>query len=149
MPFDVLDFRGTYGASPFDRMSVIRAGIPAEAVAQVARKFNITQEVLIKRLGMKKTTISRKAQAGGRLSAEQSEHLVGMAKLAGQVEAIVEESGDPEAAGHFNAATWLEDWLSHPNPALGNVLPSTYLDTHEGREVLGTLLAQMQSGAYA
>jgi len=149
IPFDVLDFRRAYSASPIDRMVVIRTGIPATSVNKVAKRFNISQEELMARLGMSKSTISRKAKEGGRLTPEQSERLLGMAKLVGQVEAIIEESGDPETSGEFNAAAWLEDWLSRPNPALGNVLPSTYLDTHEGREVLSRLIAQMQSGAYA
>ena len=148
-PFDVLDFRRTYGASPLERMTMIRDGIPADTVRRIAQRFNISQEVLMMRLGMSKSTISRKVQEGGKLTSEQSERLVGISKLVGQVEAIIEESGDQALAGDFNAATWLEDWLSHPNPSLGNAFPSTYLDTHEGREVVSTLIAQMQSGAYA
>lgn len=146
---DVLDFRATFQASPLERMTAIRHGIPATAIQAVAKRFDVSQEVFMDWLGISRSTLGRKKQGGGKLTAEQSERLVSLAKLAGQVETIVARSGDPEAAGDFDAAAWLEDWLSHPNPALGNALPATYLDTHEGRDVLSRLIAQMETGAYA
>ena len=69
--------------------------------------------------------------------------------LIGVLQTMMDESSDPETAKGFNAAMWLEGWLSQPNPALGNVAPSTYLGTEDGWKVLRTLLSQFQSGAYA
>ncbi|WP_175743599.1 antitoxin Xre-like helix-turn-helix domain-containing protein [Burkholderia ambifaria] len=148
-PFDVLDFRKAYHSSSSDRILVIKAGVSAKKVYGLASALNVPQDVIIKRLGLSKSTISRKAQANDALAADQGERVLGVAKLIGLVQTIVDESGDPDAVKDFDAAAWLEEWLSQPNPALGGVLPSTYLDTHEGQEILGTLIAQMQSGAYA
>lgn len=62
------------------------------------------------------------------------------------VKVIVSESGEP--AG-FDAAHWLDDWLRHPVPALGEKLPIDYLDSDEGWSLLAQLLRQMQFGVYA
>jgi putative toxin-antitoxin system antitoxin component (TIGR02293 family) len=149
VPFDVLDFRRAYHSSSGDRIQVIKAGVAAKKVYALAIALKISQDVMMKRLGLSKSTVSRKAQADDTLTADQSERVLGMAKLLGLVQTIVDESGDPEVAKTFDAAAWLEAWLSQPNPALGGAPPSTYLDTHEGQEILSTLIAQMQSGAYA
>lgn len=149
-PIDILDFPLIYGASPSVRLGIIKSGVPVTYISKLAGTMGTSQEELLRRLGLSKTTVNRKAKAGERLNTGQSESVLGLATLVGQVASIVKESGDPEDVDNdFDPAAWLEDWLSHPNPALGNALPSAYLDTHEGREVLSRLIAQMQSGAYA
>ncbi len=148
-PFDVLDFRKAYHSSSADRIQVIKAGVLAKKVYALASVLKISQDVMIKRLGLSSSTVSRKAQADDTLTTDQSERVLGLSKLIGLVQTIVDESGDPDAAKGFDAAVWLEEWLSQPNPALGGMLPSTYLDTHEGQEILRALIMQMQSGAYA
>ncbi|MEK6290632.1 MAG: antitoxin Xre-like helix-turn-helix domain-containing protein [Paraburkholderia tropica] len=147
--FDVLDFRKVYKSSGVDRIQVIKAGIAATRVFDLAGAMRVSQDVMLKRLGLPKSTVSRKAQAGDMLSIDQGELVLGMSKLIGLVQTIIDESGDPDRIGDFDPATWLEEWLSQPNPALGGVAPSTYLDTREGQEIVSTLLSQMQSGAYA
>jgi uncharacterized protein (DUF2384 family) len=72
--------------------------------------------------------------------------VVGMAKLIGQVQTMVEESGDPTG---FDAAQWLARWLDEPLPALDGKRPAEYMDTAEGRDLVSNLLAMAQSGAYA
>jgi uncharacterized protein (DUF2384 family) len=64
----------------------------------------------------------------------------------GQVQALVRESGNPEG---FDAAQWTATWLQRPNPALGGRTPGDYMDTADGRELVASLVAQMQGGAYA
>jgi uncharacterized protein (DUF2384 family) len=149
VPFDVLDSRKAYRSSSGDRVLVIKAGVLAGKVYDLAATLKISQDEMVKRLGLKKTTVSRKVKDGDILDQDQGERVLGVSKLIGLVQTIVDESGDPEAAEGFNAAVWLEEWLSQPNPALGGALPAIYLDTHEGQGILGTLIAQMQSGAYA
>ena len=148
-PFHVLDFRKAYSSSSLDRIQVIKAGISAKKVYDLAGAMHVSQDVMMKRLGLSKSTVNRKAQAGDTLSIDQGELVLGISKLIGLVQTIVDESGDPDLAKDFVAAEWLEEWLSQPNPALGGASPSIYLDTREGQEVISTLIAQMQSGAYA
>ena len=67
-------------------------------------------------------------------------------ELAAQVQAVVDESGDPEG---FDAAKWVRRWLQTPLPALGGKRPAEYMSTSEGRQLVSRLLAMAQSGAYA
>lgn len=65
--------------------------------------------------------------------------------LVTQVQKMVEESGD--VAG-FDAREWLLKWLDRPLPALGGQRPTEILSSKEGLEVLSTLLARSQAGAF-
>jgi uncharacterized protein (DUF2384 family) len=49
----------------------------------------------------------------------------------------------------FNAAHWLTDWLEQPVATLDYAKPTERLDTIENIELISTLLAKMQFGAYA
>lgn len=69
-------------------------------------------------------------------------------KLIRLIQKIIDESGDVESVKSFDAAAWLEDWLCQPNPALGGALPLSYIDSDEGQELLASLIAGMQGGAY-
>jgi uncharacterized protein (DUF2384 family) len=62
------------------------------------------------------------------------------------VEAIIQESGDPEG---FDAVTWLSCWLNEPVPALGGARPIELMNTLEGQAQVSAVLARMQSGAHA
>ena len=67
-------------------------------------------------------------------------------KLADQLQAMVEESGNPV---NFNTLAWISRWLSEPLPALHGARPRDFLDTIEGQALVSRTLAQIQSGAYA
>lgn len=69
-----------------------------------------------------------------------------VAGLLSQLEAIVEESGNPTG---FDAGAWLSAWLREPLPALGGERPIDLLETMEGEALVSQKLAQIQSGAYA
>lgn len=76
----------------------------------------------------------------------QDERALAMARLVGQVQKIVAESGRP--AG-FNAARWTAQWLQEPNAALGGRTPGEFMDTADGRAFVSGLVGQMQAGTYA
>ncbi len=135
-----------FRASSSGRVQFIRAGVPAAHLDQIASKMAISKELLYKNLRLPRSTIDRKLRANDKLSPEHSERVIGLERLIGQVEAMVMESGDGSV---FNAHQWLGDWLESPLPALGGVKPGEYMDTMQGQEMVSTLLAQMQSGAYA
>ena len=97
-------------------------------------------------LDLPQSTFNRKAKNEQALTTAESERFVGFAKLIGQVEAMVEESGDPE---EFDAPAWVARWLEEPLPALGGERPLDLLDTMEGQALVAATLARVQSGAYA
>ena len=69
-----------------------------------------------------------------------------MARLVGQVQSMVNDSGDPRG---FNAAEWVARWLEEPLAALGGQKPVELMDTTEGQTMVSNLLARIQSGTYA
>lgn len=134
-----------YGITPIDRIGLVRDGVPAEAMAVIAGDMGIAKWKLYATLGLPRATIERKARQRRRLSPDEGERVIGIARLIGQVEQIVHDSGNPEG---FDSARWVGAWLNRPLPALGGSLPATLMDTAEGREIVAGLIAQMQSGAY-
>jgi putative toxin-antitoxin system antitoxin component (TIGR02293 family) len=135
-----------YRASPIDRIEVIKAGVPARDAKLLMRKFDFDQHVLFGALSLKTATVNKKAAANQSLSTEDGERVLGLAKLVGQVAAMLDESGEPE---NFDVPAWLSQWLREPLPALGGTMPLKMLDTMEGQALVSQTLAQIQSGAYA
>lgn len=139
-------FLEIYLAEPLMRITMVKEGLSAGYLDKLAKSLNITKDRLLPTLGIAQATVSRKVREGKPLSTEDSERALGMARLIGQVEAMVQQSGDPTG---FDAAKWLARWLEEPLPALGGRPPSSLMDTAEGQAMVSNLLARMQSGAYA
>lgn len=139
-------FGDVFRGGPTSRIDLIKGGVHATEVARIAQLMDRSKEQVSKTLGLAVSTVDRKAKANERLSTEQGERVVALAKMIGQVQTMVEESGNPEG---FDAAQWLASWLERSVPALGGRCPGEYMDTAEGRELLSQLLAMTQSGAYA
>lgn len=135
-----------YGFSRVDRIGMVKEGLPARLLTTLAGDMHVPRERLYAWLGIARTTANRKVKDDEVLSQEDSERALGIARLVGQVQQVVAESGEP--AG-FDAARWTADWLEAPNAALGNRTPGEFMDTADGRSLVSGLVAQMQSGAYA
>lgn len=154
---EVLDFalpktrKGTsfvvyFAADPMARVDAIKGGIPPSFVDAIAAEMGRPKEWLLPTLGLSTATFNRRKSEAKPLSKDESERVLGIARLVGQVEAMVQESGD--AAG-FNAAQWVARWLEEPLAALGGRPPVELMDTAEGQAIASNLLARAQSGAYA
>lgn len=141
-----LGFVNLYSAQPTERIKLIRDGVPANFVVLISKSMGVTKESLFTTLRLPRATIDRKVSNNQALPPEQGERVIGMAKLVGQVQVMVEQSGDPTG---FDAAKWVARWIEEPSPALGGKRPATYMDTVEGQELVSNLVARMQSGAYA
>jgi uncharacterized protein (DUF2384 family) len=79
------------------------------------------------------------------LPSEEGERIIGLAKLIGQVEFMVQGLGRAEG---FDAPAWTSRWLREPLPALGGVAPLDYMGTMDGQALVSDTLARVQSGAY-
>jgi putative toxin-antitoxin system antitoxin component (TIGR02293 family) len=135
-----------YTFGPMEHIALVREGVPAAMLPVVASEMAITRDRLYRTIGVPRATMDRKIRSRQRLSPDESERLLGIARLVGQVEEMVRESGETDA---FDAARWLAEWLETPLPALGGEPPASLMDTAEGRRIVSDLLSQMQSGAYA
>lgn len=142
----VEEFGRSFNADPKERIEEIRRGVPAKRVSELSQVMDIPKESLIGFLGLSRATLSRKVQKNQPLSRDESERVVGIQALIGQVQAMVTQSG---ASKNFDAAKWVSRWLNEPLPALGGEKPAAYMDTVEGQKLIGSLLAMIQSGAHA
>lgn len=127
------------------RVEAIRAGLSATIVKSMAGHMSIAQEQLYETLGLPRATMIRRLREGGRMKADESERVLGLASLIGQVEDMVHRSGDPKG---FDAAKWVAEWLEQPLPALGGKAPAEWMDTFEGQRLVADTLSRMESGAY-
>lgn len=140
------NFLGVFEADAMERVRIVKRGVPASVVDVMARRMAVPKEKLVGTLGLARATIDRKMREKKDLSSDESSRVLGMARLVGQVQSMVDESGDP--AG-FDAAHWVARWLEQPLPALGGQRPAELMDTPEGQGIVLQLAARMQSGAYA
>lgn len=134
-----------YQASQFERIEMIRRGVPASTLNDIVRQMDVSKDSLYITLRFPASTMDRKIRLNEVLSSEHTERLLGLERLIGQVEVMLIESGHD---GKFDASRWVGAWLERPLPALGGSKPADYMDTIEGQEFISRLLAQSQSGAY-
>lgn len=142
----MMSYIDIYRASPADRIRLIKAGLPALEAKRIIADLAIGQGEGFEALNLSAATVNRKAAQAQTLSSNESERVLGVAKLVGQLQAMVEESGTAEG---FDAPAWLSRWLREPLPALGGVRPMDLLDSMEGQALVAQTLARIQSGAYA
>lgn len=135
-----------YRAEPLDRIALIRRGVPASEAKAILDELSLGQDLGLRALGLSVATVNKKAKTGERLSVDESERVIGFARLVGQVEAMIADSGDGSS---FDSRLWMGRWLMEPLPALGHRRPVDLVDTMAGQALVSTALSQMQSGAYA
>lgn len=145
-PRTIGDFVRIFEAGPMERIDLIKSGISADGLIDLATSMHTTKDQLFRQLGLPRATVDRKVRNKQNLSQEQTERVVGLMKLVGQVKTMVEQSGEPEG---FDAALWVGQWLEQPNSALKGIAPAELMDTVEGQKVVANLLSMMQSAAYA
>jgi putative toxin-antitoxin system antitoxin component (TIGR02293 family) len=141
-----LSYLAVYRASPLERIGMIKRGVRATEAKRIIADLAIGQGAALKALNLSPATVNKKAKQNQALSPGESERVIGFAKLVGQLEAVVQESGNPEG---FDAVAWMSRWLNDPVPALGGARPLDLMDTMEGQALVSTTLAQIESGAYA
>ena len=135
-----------YRATPVERIDMIKHGVRAAFAKKLFADLTIGQGLGFEALKLSPATVNRKMLQDANLSIDESERVIGMAKLIGQLEAMIEESGTPD---EFDAARWISRWLKEPLPAFGGARPVDFMDTMEGQAMVSKVLAQAQSGAYA
>lgn len=128
------------------RVQAIKQGLPATLPGDMASRMGMSKERLYVTLGLPRATVERKVREAKPLSADESSRVLGIGHLVGQVQRMVEESGQPE---DFDAAAWVARWLERPVPALGGMKPAELMDTAEGQGIVSNLISRTQSGAYS
>ena len=138
-------FIAWYRMDVAEKIHVIRSGVPAQRIGELSSVMDMPKEALMDWLSLSRATVNRKVQREQTLSPGESERVMGMQALIGQVQSMI----DTESAPGFDAAKWLANWLAAPLPALGGATPASFMDTVEGQKYVGNLLEMAQAGAYA
>lgn len=141
-----LDFNKAFTADAMELVNVVKCGISATVIEQLARRMGLSKERLVVTLGLSHATVDRRAREDKALTPDESSRVLGLARLIGQVAVIVEESGNPLG---FDPAAWVASWMETSVPALGGHRPGHFMDTAEGQSLVSQLVARMQSGAYS
>lgn len=102
------DFFSLFKKDPLEYVGLVEHGVPAILTELVAGAMGVPKDKLFAILGLPHATIERKAKKNQPLSAEESSRVLGISRLIGQAQAMVEISGNPDV---FDAATWTAHWL--------------------------------------
>ena len=132
-----------YAADPIGLIETERMGVAGVFVKDLSKRMNIPAQRMFTMLGVPKATAEKKVASGELLSGSGGRAAIGMARLLGIAQEIVEGSTAREAKD-FDAAKWLE----RPQPALGGRKPASLIDTPTGVDVVARLLGAIESGAY-
>ena len=139
-------FVDLYKAPVLMRVEWVKSGVGARDAKVILGQLRVPQGEALTALHIPVATMNRKAKTNAPLSPAEGERVLGVGRLLGQVQAMVQESGNPEG---FDASAWLSAWMSTPVPALGGARPLDLMDTMTGQALVSQVLAQMQSAAYA
>lgn len=119
-----------------DLRLVVRDGLPATTVNAVMEAYQVSQESVVRLLGVSESTLRRRRE-NGKLSAVESDRLYRLASAAAQAEAALDSR---EKA---------VKWLHAPNRALEGETPLSMLDTDIGYQRIRDILGRLEHGVYS
>jgi putative toxin-antitoxin system antitoxin component (TIGR02293 family) len=134
-------------AEPMLLIETERRGVASVFVKDLSKRMGLPAQRMFDIVGVPKATLERKVAEGGLLSGSGGRAALGIARLLGLANEIVQDSTAPEAH-EFDTAKWLGQWLETPQPALGGRKPAELVETPTGLEVVTRLLGAIRSGAY-
>ena len=124
-------------ASDTDLRVITREGLPVTTLSTLAEELDVERKTLAKVVGISDRTLSRRLANGSKLSAEESDRTMRVARVL----ALTKDTlGSSEKAAH---------WLQQPNLALGGEVPFDLLDTDAGRHDVETILRRIEYGIYS
>ncbi len=124
--------------STLDLHHSIVAGLPVKCAIYFKVHAGLSNRNMCTALGVsEKTFIRWQDDPATRLDAVYSDRLVRTAKVMGLAEEVLEDGGNAK------------EWLSTPQPALGNEIPQELLSTDIGAKQVEDLLLQMEHGYLA
>ena len=122
--------------SALDWIDVLRKGMPAAAIASLARALHLSQTDLATTLGIPERTLARRKREGV-LNSDESAKLLRLARVVERANHVFED---------FEAAL---AWLKSPNAALRGAAPLSLLDTDIGAENVLDTLGRIEHGVFA
>jgi len=116
-----------YRTSAYERVRIVKAGLPAKYVKVLTVSMHMPIERFYRITGLARPTVDRKIRSSKLLSQDESERVMGIARLVGQAQNLIEQSG---GSADFDAGRWIGDWLQKTLPALDGKSPGERDDRH-------------------
>lgn len=139
--------RSVRQAEPMEIVQLERRGVQGRFIKDLSKSMGLPSSRVFSILGVPKATAEKKAAADELVTGRGGQSAIGMIKLLGIAQEMVENSTAPEARS-FDTAKWLGQWIETPHPALGGRKPADFVDTPTGVSIVARVLGAMQSGAY-
>jgi putative toxin-antitoxin system antitoxin component (TIGR02293 family) len=124
-------------ASDSDLVRITREGLPVDTLTLLARELSIERKTLAKLVGISDRTLNRRIASASRLSPEESDRIVRLARVVAKTKDTL---GTSEKASR---------WLQSPNMALDDQKPLDLLDTDVGARSVETILGRIEYGMYS
>lgn len=123
--------------SDVDLRHLTREGLPVGALPMLAEELAVERKTLAKVVGISSRTLSRRLAGNSRLSAEESDRTVRVARVMAQA---VDTFGDSKKAAL---------WMQAPNSTMEGQSPLSLLDTDSGSRWVETILGRIAWGVYS
>lgn len=134
-------------ATPMQMVEIERQGVAGTFITDLSKRMALPSSRVFAMLRIPPATAARKSVPGAVVDGRAGLAALGMIKLLGIAQDIVQDSTAAEAQG-FDTVKWLGQWIERPQPALGGRKPADYLDTPTGVDIVARLLGAIGSGAY-
>jgi uncharacterized protein (DUF2384 family) len=131
-------------ASTEERIERVRRGLLPTLIMQLAHDLRIPDHNLALYLGLNRATLRRKIAEDERLGGQESEALLAMATLAGNVIMASRQPSVTQAIV-IDPVGWLGRWMRTPMVGLDGRAPIQYMDVVEGRALVAGWLARALS----
>ncbi len=119
-----------------DLRLALREGLPATALNSIMETWQISEDDLVRQLGVSPSTLRRRRE-NGRLSPVESDRLYRLASAPAKAEAV------------FGNRAKAVRWLHSSNRALQGETPLSVLDTDIGAQRLRDVLGRLEHGVYS
>lgn len=127
-------YRAGFGASAIDMIGAMRAGMPAQLVADTASRLGISQDRLYDSLRLPRSTLKSRLSKGQPLAAVEQDRMYRVHRVLEHAQAVLED----EAAAIA--------WINRENRVLGGEAPLALLDTEAGYELVQDTLSRIEYG---
>lgn len=134
---DPLWLMGLGGGPDSDPVALVRGGLPTTVIDGLARSLGVNQRDLLAASSITPATLTRRRNAGGRLTPAESDRVYRIASCLADAIRLFE--GDRDAA---------RGWLMEPARALGEATPFEYLATEVGATEVRRLIGRLEHGVY-
>lgn len=124
-------------SSPVQWVEIVRNGVPVRSVGKFAKNVGLQKDVMFSIIHLSRSTAHRLEQKNEVMDTLRSDAFAGAYTVI------------QKARKMLSSEEALRQWLNTPIPALDSKAPIEWLDTNLGRQIVSSLLDQVQSGAYA